>query len=390
MKIKEDYYIVKEYTEQDILRLGKRHNNNKRTYLLINPLQSKHIPVSPSESLSMMNTLGEKVSKKYPNAKLVIGFAETATAIGTSVAAALGEDCIYIHTTRENIDGSSDWVEFNEEHSHAVEQKLYAENLRHYISKTSEIILVDDELSTGKTLINIIHQLKDKYPELNSKKVIAASIINRITSTNIKRLEAEGIICEYLVKLPDVDYTDAVKSIEIASPLDFINETQHNIITSQIDLPGAFLDPRTGVQISEYVESCKKMANSALSSIQNNFSTDDNILVLGTEEFMYPAIILGLEIENKGLVNSVKCHATTRSPIGVNDSDEYPIKIGYKITSFYDDTRETYIYNLKQYDKIIIVTDSNYAPERALNNLSAALAQYGNEKVFFIRGGQNV
>ena len=184
---------MKNYTQHDILRLGKRHNNKKRTYLLVNPLQSKHIPASPSESLDMMKTLGEKVAIKCPNAKLVIGFAETATAIGAAVASCLADDCIYIHTTREKPGELSDWVEFNEEHSHAVEQKLYSKNLTMLIANTQEIILVDDELSTGKTLINFTQQLKKKCPELKDKKIIAASIINRLTDMNINRLLREGI-----------------------------------------------------------------------------------------------------------------------------------------------------------------------------------------------------
>ena len=46
------------YTKNDLLKLAKRHHNTKRTYLLVDPLQGKHIPVSPTESLKMLGTLG--------------------------------------------------------------------------------------------------------------------------------------------------------------------------------------------------------------------------------------------------------------------------------------------------------------------------------------------
>ena len=36
-----------EYTRENTLRIAKRFHNRKRTYLLVNPLQAKHIPVSP-------------------------------------------------------------------------------------------------------------------------------------------------------------------------------------------------------------------------------------------------------------------------------------------------------------------------------------------------------
>ena len=78
------------YTAADTLRIAKRYNNPKRSYLLVNPLQAKHIPVSPAAALEMMGALGNQVAAKYPEARLVIGFAETATAIGAAVAARLG------------------------------------------------------------------------------------------------------------------------------------------------------------------------------------------------------------------------------------------------------------------------------------------------------------
>ena len=121
------------YTAADTLRIAKRYNNPKRSYLLVNPLQAKHIPVSPAAALEMMGALGDQVAAKYPEARLVIGFAETATAIGAAVAARLGPDCLYVHTTREALDG--DWILFREEHSHAAEHRLCADQLADWIDR---------------------------------------------------------------------------------------------------------------------------------------------------------------------------------------------------------------------------------------------------------------
>ena len=60
------------YTADNILRIAKRFNNQKRTYLLVNPLQAKHIPVSPKASLGMMKALGDMLANKYPDTKLVM------------------------------------------------------------------------------------------------------------------------------------------------------------------------------------------------------------------------------------------------------------------------------------------------------------------------------
>lgn len=147
------------YTAADTLRIAKRYNNPKRSYLLVNPLQAKHIPVSPAAALEMMGALGNQVAAKYPEARLVIGFAETATAIGAAVAARLGPDCLYVHTTREALDG--DWILFREEHSHAAEHRLCADQLADWIDRSPAIVFVDDEFSTGRTLINMVQQLRE-------------------------------------------------------------------------------------------------------------------------------------------------------------------------------------------------------------------------------------
>ena len=35
------------YTEQGVVRIARRENNNKRKYLVVNRLQGKHVPVKP-------------------------------------------------------------------------------------------------------------------------------------------------------------------------------------------------------------------------------------------------------------------------------------------------------------------------------------------------------
>ena len=103
-----------EYTLTQLMHLAKRFHNTKRTYLLVDPLQGKHIPVSPKDCLTMLRTLGAKLKREFPQTKLVVGFAETATAIGAAVAEYMGSDCVYIQTTREEVPEVSKWIEFQE------------------------------------------------------------------------------------------------------------------------------------------------------------------------------------------------------------------------------------------------------------------------------------
>ena len=83
---------------------------------------------------------------------------------------------------------------------------------------------------------------------------------------------------------------------------------------------------------------------------------NDNVLVLGTEEYMFTPMVFAKMLTDKLHIN-VQFHATTRSPIEISNNSGYAIKQRYPISSCYDPTRDTYIYNLKWYDKIYIITD---------------------------------
>lgn len=270
------------YTADNILRIAKRFNNQKRTYLLVNPLQAKHIPVSPKASLGMMKALGDMLANKYPDTKLVIGFAETATAIGAVVAESFSSKCVYIHTTRENVSGVVQWVQFMEEHSHATEQSLVGDNLSAWISATDSVVFVDDEISTGKTLTNMIEQLKYKYPQLKSKKIVAASLLNRVSEEDERKLITAGIVCEYLLKLPQTDYSSAVKDIAICeAPVAVPAKIETNY---QALFCKNFDNPRKGVQIGRYKHGCEEMAETFLAQFVHKIKNGSSILVLGTEE----------------------------------------------------------------------------------------------------------
>ena len=348
------------------IKIAKRFNNSKRSYLFVNPLQGKHMPCSPSDALNMFHCLGEKV-REYHDCHLVIGFAETATALGMGVAESM--DCIYIHTTRENISGKK--IEFCEEHSHAVEQTLCVDSFADYLNHTDAIVFVDDEISTGKTLINFVNELKKEFPQISEKQLISASLIIRSKDTQ-EILEENGIECIYLFALKENDYEKAVEkyAIEEAKTPTCCDYPVKEIKSSPL------MNPRMGVTANTYKGHCQRFAKGI---IEKSHPTG-SILVLGTEECMYPAIILGKMLEDKGF--QVVTHSTTRSPIGICQDTNYPIRNGYKLKSPYDENRATYIYNLMQYDQVIIVTDST----GSLDSIIDALYECGNTNIIIAKG----
>ena len=362
---------MKNYSESDVLRVAKRFKNTRRNYLLVNPLQGKHLPTKPADALEMMNELGKKVAE-ISSARLVIGFAETATAIGAIVAKNISDDCFYLQTTRENFSGN--FIEFLEEHSHAPEQKLFEENFSELIERTNEIIFVDDEFSTGKTLLNIVRQLKSEFPALNGKKICAASIINRLSDENLANLASENIFCVSLVTL-DKNFDASRFSVTEASEIHHIDK---NFSSNEIKFT---VDPRKGAKIGDYFSQCELAANFVVEMLKRE-KISGEILILGTEEFMLPAIIAGNRLESANF--SVKTHSTTRSPIGICNLEDYPIRSGFKLRSFYDSTRPTFIYNLKHYDSAVIMTNSEDF-SAGLSDLMSALNVYGVEKIFVVR-----
>ncbi len=370
----------------EIIKIGSRYNNKKRSYLLVNTLQAKHIPTRPQDIALGVN-LGKKIREEYPNAHFVIGFAETATAIATDVAwevSTPAEDVynrkgIYINTTREDYVSESECICFKEEHSHAVNQKLYIKNFTEYLKYTKEIILIDDEISTGKTLFNIIQELRNKIPELAERDFVVGSVINRLTPERREFFEQHRI---YFVSLYDVQWADEMLE------RDFRNLSAPTEIS---DIPDkspdfmrvAFPDARYFVDIFDYILKCTEISDEIAENV--DFSGCKDVLFLGTEECMYPSILTANLLEQHFGFNAY-CHSTTRSPVCTSTEEGYPMQNGYKIRSLYDVERVNYIYNLRRYDMAVMISDAKNPDPKALAMLDALLAGQGIEKRFYFMG----
>ena len=146
----------------DLVKIAKRENNTKRSYLYVNPVQGKHVPVSPSLPLLLFSALAAKIESRYPEERLlVIGFAETATAIGSTIAYKAKNAVYYMNTTRESVAGAA-YLFFTESHSHATEQRLVANGMGDILSNVDRVIFAEDEVTTGSTIEKLIRILQGK------------------------------------------------------------------------------------------------------------------------------------------------------------------------------------------------------------------------------------
>lgn len=363
------------YTEQELVAIAKRENNNKRKYLVVNRLQGKHIPVSPAESFKMFHELALTIKDVYNEEKLLlIGFAETATAIGAALAAELNS--LYMQTTRENI-ANVEYLYFSEAHSHATEQKLVKDDIDKVIGQIDRIVFVEDEVTTGNTIMDIINVMKKTY---NSQvKFAVASLLNGMSDESISKYRENNINIHYLVKTDHSSYTSIAE--EFAGDGEYIKcgETECDIQTVMANVNHDYINPRRLTKGHEYKTACTRLYEEVKDIIKDE---DERILVLGTEEMMYPAMFIGRCLEEAD--KSVKCHATTRSPIAVSSERDYPLHRRYELRSLYDYSRITYIYELEKYDKVIIITDSTNSDSRAVNTLVNSLLTSGNDKIYFV------
>jgi adenine/guanine phosphoribosyltransferase-like PRPP-binding protein len=357
----------------DKIGIAKRQNNPKRTFLIVNKRQAKHIPVDPQTALFYFKELGQLVAStcSFQERVLVIGFCETATAIGAAVAKEI-PNATYCHTTRENM-GDKPLVRFLEEHSHAVNQNLY---LQGELKNFDRIVFVDDEITTGKTILNFIKALKQD-DEISFLKFTVAGLI---FAKNAKQWLSDDV--DQFCYLDQLEHQPAELNIVEKEAAIFPHAAT---MPPEIQISG-LQNPRIELTSACYETACLQFAAEVIKKIA---VTGVNILVLGTEEFMYPALILAQQIQQDPTAasdRSVVCHATSRSPIVPSAATGYPIQNQCCLTSFYETERKTYVYNLCQYDEVIVVTDSiAFASPTAYLELAGALKQFGNDKITLVR-----
>lgn len=363
------------FADEELVKQVKRDNNSKRNYLLVDSMQGKHVPADPADVLRLYSELAFQAYGKYTEKRIIfIGFAETATAVGAGAASAF-PGSYYIHTTREERDKGFLTAEFREEHSHAAEQLLYSKEWKKIARSAQRIVFVEDEITTGKTIMNFISVLRQDKSLSPKVKFSAISILNGMSNERKEELLKEGVDFTYLVKIeagPDKEgaYTFDAKENESIKKAEF--ET--------IAVNG-MKDPRLGLETSEYTSACGKI----FEEISKKYPLYGlNIAVVGTEECMYPAILTASLIEKNTGAASVFTHSSTRSPIIPDAEGDYPLVSRYRVESLYDENRTTFIYNsdIREYDIVFIVTDSK-KEDICLDRFAQAFSKSG--KIVLVR-----
>ena len=294
---------------------------------------------------------------RLANKTLFIGFEETATGLAQSVFENFS-NASYIHTTREKITSIEPALFFNEEHSHAVEHVLFPYE-RDFFSKFEDIVLIDDELTTGKSALNLIRCLPGKHfgimsildwRDANSYKMFRdeKSIDVRVCSLlkgDIKCAKSEDIVSDAIIIPPSstklIPYTE--HTFEITDGIEGYNRATGRFGLSSQDNPKIF-----------------KEINS-ISKVLEKERTSGNCLCIGTGEFIYlPCSISAL------LGDNVYFHSTTRSPVHARNIGAYGNKNKVSFQSPEDDTITNYLYNIPDnfYDQVFFFSEKSLTKEK--------------------------
>ncbi|MBX0299133.1 phosphoribosyltransferase family protein [Cryobacterium sp. 1639] len=265
---------------------------------------------------------------------VTFGYAETATGLGQLVADALGS--YYLHSTRHAPAGTTSFAGFAEEHSHATDHALLPSD-PHWLQVNGTLVLVDDELSTGTTVINTITALQALIPQ---RHWVVAALIDLRSSADLARFDELAatlgtrisVVClgAGSIELPADVLTRAQRMIESMPAVTPVGEPVGEVLLLDCtDLTPvrsarfgttAPVDSRLAAAIADRVAA-------VLPGGQPHIQPGDRgILVVGSEEFIALPMLTAHELERAAAPGPVRFSTSTRSPIAALDEADYPIR----------------------------------------------------------------
>lgn len=303
---------------------------------------------------------------------LVIGYAETATALGQTVADALGAD--YLSSTRREIASAVAGGGFDEEHSHATTHRLLPDEPA--LLEAGTVVLVDDELTTGTTVLNTVAMLE--RIRAGRRYVVAALVDLRSPGSAGRLTEA---VRAFGADLQVVALTGG----EVEVPADVLERAAalqkaparppqecHPVSTAEW-IEGAWPAGTRHHGRHGYRQADRDRLEPALAALARTVAgrlPGGRIHVLGTEELMYLPQRLASRLAALLPDAEVTSSATTRSPVVVVDDPDYPIRSGI-VFAAHDDPADgpgdRFAYNLGavgRFDAVVLVLDERGRAER--------------------------
>ncbi|MFJ7370742.1 phosphoribosyltransferase family protein [Lysinibacillus sp. NPDC098008] len=411
----------------DLFKMAARINK-KRQFLFVSTVLGKHLAVRPQVPLLTGSLLalmyhqhltgqqadatpnvvaalkeGTRLENrmdgyvKLDETTLFIGFAETATALGHAVFNTFQSNAIYIHTTREVLPDLEPFVTFEEEHSHATSHRIYTEQPEAFM-QAQRIVLIDDELTTGNTVINIIDTLRKKFPSVKHYAVLAILDWRSEQQQMVfQQLEQQwGITIDFLAimcghfscngtpaltkRQPEIA-TDMAQEITLLP----IQQTMEQKLYRSIAENGLvnqqpYLAATGRFMLTSEQHFQQKEALQAIGQQLTSLRTGGPALVIGTGEFMY----IPMQIATY-LGEDVYVQSTTRSPIYCTGEDSYTITEKLAFDSLENNGVTNYLYNVQSqpYSELFVMVE-RIAKKEVVAQAVAALQAVSTAKIYVI------
>ncbi|WP_235947531.1 phosphoribosyltransferase family protein [Candidatus Frankia alpina] len=363
--------------------------NPRRAHLLVSRVLGKHLPVAPGAGLAAGADLAAQVRAlpDFPTADeaadgartgpLVIGYCETATALGHVVADGLAGSH-YLHTTRRDLPGVPPVLEFTESHSHASHHWLVPQDPA-VLRGDEPIVLVDDELSTGRTALGTIRILHAHVPR--SRYVVATLVDARPAAARTAfadlaaelgvRIDVVALIAATVTVPPEIaDRAASIRarfsaSVPSAEKLPSAEKSRpaaagHPVRWLTADWPADLPEggrygwsPAHRRRLDDVLAPVAAAVRAALTR------PGGRTLVLGTEELMYTPMRIADTLAAGGS-GEVRYQSTTRSPVHPVDVEGYAIRTALTFPAPDDPSRVSHVYNVRPgaYDDIVLIVDS--------------------------------
>jgi hypothetical protein len=301
---------------------------------------------------------------------VVIGFAETATALGHSVADALGGR-VYLHSTRRACAEVPVAGTFEEGHSHATTHLLLPAPAR-LLDGDDPLVLVDDELSTGRTAMATIEVLHRLFPR--RRRYLVAALVD------LRSAADAAVMTDWATGLGVQVQVVALVRGRVSLPADVLELAAAHIDAhpDRRQLRSRSVGPVRPVLIGAvwpaglrqggrfgFGHGCGPAFRHAVAALTEQVvvaipAGAQRILVVGTEEQMYLPLQLGVRLAER---LDVWFQSTTRSPVHPETTAGYPVKRMLGFAGADDGPR--YLYNAtvghpgdgEDPDAIVLVTD---------------------------------
>ncbi|MFA6427050.1 MAG: phosphoribosyltransferase domain-containing protein [Candidatus Magasanikbacteria bacterium] len=172
-----------------LIYIKERIGNNKRSFVIINPFTGRGIPINHK---LVQKKCKELVSKlKLDDIDYILGFCEQGIVPAYTIA--FLTKIPFISSTRTRLNDHTE-IHFVEEHSMFPNQYIYG------LKKGDKVAIIEDEITTGKTLCNAITSLHQKGVEV---KEVGALIMTSDTN-NLGKLKKQAINPKYIFTKEDI------------------------------------------------------------------------------------------------------------------------------------------------------------------------------------------